>query len=90
MRDPTLRLIVAQKRDPGGAVHRKFVLREYSAKSRTPGLYALRGNRTPGGSMATTQVTTTPLMLGYRKNILHHIDLRPASNDLVNGRGLSM
>ena len=25
---------------------------------------ALRGNRTPGGSMATTQVTTTPLMLG--------------------------
>jgi hypothetical protein len=24
---------------------------------------ALRGNRTPGGSMATTQVTTTPLML---------------------------
>ena len=25
--------------------------------------YALRGNRTPGGSMATTQVTTTPLML---------------------------
>jgi hypothetical protein len=23
---------------------------------------ALRGNRTPGGSMATTQVTTTPLM----------------------------
>ena len=26
-------------------------------------LYALRGNRTPGGSMATTQVTTTPLML---------------------------
>ena len=27
-----------------------------------PTLYALRGNRTPGGSMATTQVTTTPLM----------------------------
>ena len=25
-------------------------------------LTALRGNRTPGGSMATTQVTTTPLM----------------------------
>ena len=24
--------------------------------------HALRGNRTPGGSMATTQVTTTPLM----------------------------
>ena len=28
-------------------------------------LYALRGNRTPGGSMATTQVTTTPLMRQY-------------------------
>ena len=27
--------------------------------------YALRGNRTPGGSMATTQVTTTPLMLKH-------------------------
>jgi hypothetical protein len=26
-------------------------------------IIALRGNRTPGGSMATTQVTTTPLML---------------------------
>ena len=25
--------------------------------------HALRGNRTPGGSMATTQITTTPLML---------------------------
>lgn len=24
--------------------------------------HALRGNRTPGGSMATTQVTTTPLV----------------------------
>ena len=29
---------------------------------------ALRGNRTPGGSMATTQVTTTPLML----QLYHH------------------
>ena len=27
--------------------------------------HALRGNRTPGGSMATTQVTTTPLMLQH-------------------------
>ena len=28
-----------------------------------PSCNALGGNRTPGGSMATTQVTTTPLML---------------------------
>ena len=33
--------------------------------------YALRGNRTPGGSMATTQVTTTPLMLSLRLAELH-------------------
>ena len=30
--------------------------------------HALRGNRTPGGSMATTQVTTTPLMLDKVKD----------------------
>ena len=35
-----------------------------SKKQKSPEepLHALRGNRTPGGSMATTQVTTTPLM----------------------------
>ena len=32
--------------------------------------YALRGNRTPGGSMATTQVTTTPLMHGVHSTLL--------------------
>ena len=35
---------------------------EYTQKA----IHALRGNRTPGGSMATTQVTTTPLMLKHR------------------------
>jgi hypothetical protein len=43
-------------------------LEEKIAKNPTNNANALRGNRTPGGSrhtrlMATTQVTTTPLML---------------------------
>ena len=37
------------------------------------GADALRGNRTPGGSMATTQVTTTPLMLKYSRLTYNHI-----------------
>ena len=34
---------------------------------------ALRGNRTPGGSMATTQVTTTPLMHGVDSTLIIYI-----------------
>ena len=47
---------------------------------------ALRGNRTPGGSMATTQVTTTPLMRqGGTRTVF--IQVIPPSADTGEGRG---
>ena len=48
-------------------LHRSRLFDGAVAKSTYQHINALRGNRTPGGSMATTQVTTTPLMLKYNR-----------------------